>query len=70
MKHIAEINESDHIREIYLCKGVSSAVTKNGKEYLNVQLMDRTGTIDGKIWEPGDAGIDDFGVPEQARDRH
>lgn len=60
MKHIAEINESDHIREIYLCKGVSSAVTKNGKEYLNVQLMDRTGTIDGKIWEPGDAGIDDF----------
>ena len=60
MKHIVEINESDHIREIYLCKGVSSAVTKNGKEYLNVQLMDRTGTIDGKIWEPGDAGIDDF----------
>ncbi|MBP5471844.1 MAG: HD domain-containing protein [Lachnospiraceae bacterium] len=60
MKHIAEINESDHIREIYLCKGVSSAVTKNGKEYLNVQLMDKTGSIDGKIWEPGDAGIDDF----------
>ena len=60
MKHIAEINESDHIREIYLCKGVSSAVTKNGKEYLNVQLMDKTGSIDGQIWEPGDAGIDDF----------
>ena len=60
MTHIAEINESDHIREIYLCKGVSSAVTKNGKEYLNVQLMDKTGSIDGKIWEPGDAGIDDF----------
>ena len=60
MKHIAEINESDHIREIYLCKGVSSAVTKNGKEYLNVQLMDKTGAIDGKIWEPGDPGIDDF----------
>ena len=60
MKHIAEFNEGEHIREIYLCKNVSPAVTKNGKEYLNVQLMDRTGSIDGKIWEPGDPGIDDF----------
>jgi len=60
MKHIAEFNEGEHIREIYLCKGLSHAVTKNGKEYINVQLMDKTGAIDGKIWEPNDAGIDDF----------
>ncbi len=60
MKHISEFKEGDHIREIYLCKGISHAVTKNGKEYINVQLMDRTGSIDGKIWEPTDGGIDDF----------
>lgn len=60
MKHIAEFTEGEHIREIYLCKGVSNAVTKNGKAYLNVQLIDRTGSVEGKIWEPNDAGIDDF----------
>ena len=60
MKHIADLNEGEHIREIYLCKGLSHAVTKNGKEYLNVQLLDKTGQIEGKIWEPNDAGIDDF----------
>ena len=60
MKHISEFNEGDHIREVYLCKSVSNAVTKNGKEYMNVQLMDRTGSIDGKIWEPSDAGISEF----------
>lgn len=60
MKHISEFSEGDHIREVYLCKGISHAVTKNGKEYLNVQLMDRTGSVDGKIWDPGDPGIDDF----------
>ena len=60
MKHISDFNEGDHIREVFLCKGISHAVTKNGKEYLNVQLMDRTGSVDGKIWDPGDPGIDDF----------
>lgn len=60
MKHISEIRESDHIREIYLCKGVSHAVTKNGKEYINASLMDKTGTIEGKIWDPSDGGISDF----------
>ena len=32
MKHISDFNEGDHIREIFLCKGISHAVTKNGKE--------------------------------------
>lgn len=60
MKHISDFREGETIRDIYLCKGVSHAVTKNGKEYLSVQLMDRTGTVDAKVWDPQDAGIDDF----------
>lgn len=60
MRHISEFTEGEHVRDIYLCKGVSNAVTKNGKAYLNVQLMDRTGSVEGKIWDPNDAGIDDF----------
>lgn len=45
---------------IYLCKQRTSAVTKNGKPYDSVILQDKTGTIDGKIWDPNSFGIADF----------
>ena len=52
MKYIRELREGTRISGIYLCKFRQSAVTKNGKPYDNVILQDKTGTIDGKIWEP------------------
>ena len=60
MKYIETFHESDNIKDIYLVKQKSSAVTKNGKPYENVILQDKTGTIEGKIWDPNSAGIDDF----------
>ena len=60
MKYIKELNEGDRMSDIYLCKHKQSAVTKNGKSYDNVILQDKTGTIDAKIWDPNNAGIDDF----------
>ena len=33
---------------------------KNGKPYDNVILQDKTGVLDGKIWDPNSLGIDDF----------
>ena len=50
----------DEISGIYLCKHKQAAVTKNGKPYENLILQDKTGTIDGKIWEPNSLGIDEF----------
>lgn len=35
-------------------------MTKNGKNYDNVILQDRTGTLDAKIWDPNNVGIADF----------
>lgn len=46
--------------DIYMCKHKQSAVTKNGKPYDNVILQDKTGTIDAKIWDPNNAGIEEF----------
>ncbi len=60
MKFIKEFKDGDRVFDIYLCKHKQSAVTKNGKPYDNVILQDKTGTIDAKIWEPNNAGIDDF----------
>ena len=60
MKFIKDFKDGDRVFDIYLCKHKQSAVTKNGKPYDNVILQDKTGTIDAKIWEPNNAGIDDF----------
>ena len=60
MKFSSELREGEKISGIYLCKHKQAAVTKNGKPYENVILQDKTGTIDGKIWEPNSLGIDEF----------
>ena len=60
MKYIKEYREGDRVSDVYLCKHKHSAVTKNGKQYENVILQDKTGTIDAKIWDPNSAGIDEF----------
>ncbi len=60
MKYIKDFFEGARITGVYLCKHKQSAVTKNGKPYENVILQDKTGTIDGKIWDPNSQGIEDF----------
>ena len=60
MKYIESMNEGMHIRDVYLCKTKNIALTRNGKEYANVTLQDKTGQIDAKIWDPNSPGISDF----------
>ena len=60
MKYIKELKDGSRMAGIYLCRHRQSAVTKNGKSYDNVILQDKTGTIDGKIWDPNSSGIEDF----------
>lgn len=60
MRYLKDLTEGSRIGDIYLIKQRSSAVTKNGKNYLNVILQDKTGTMDAKVWEPNSAGIEDF----------
>ena len=56
MKYIKDLHEGETIRSIYLCKGKRSAETRNGKPYDNLLLQDKTGTLDGKIWDPNSQG--------------
>ena len=60
MKYINELRESDNISEIYLCRKKQSLITKNGKSYESLTLQDKTGSLDAKIWDPGNPGIDEF----------
>lgn len=60
MKYIKDLHEGETIRSIYLCKGKRSAETRNGKPYDNLLLQDKTGILDGKIWDPNSQGIADY----------
>ena len=60
MKYIKDLHEGETIRSIYLCKGKRSAETRNGKPYDNLILQDKTGTLDGKVWDPNSQGIADY----------
>lgn len=57
MRYINTLREGDTIRSIYLCKVKRSAETRNGKPYDNLTLQDKTGTLDGKVWDPHSGGI-------------
>lgn len=60
MRYIETFREGQHVSDVYLCKTKQIALTKNGKEYGSVTLQDKTGTIDGKIWDLGSPGIGEF----------
>lgn len=60
MRYINTLHEGETIRNVYLCKGKRSAETRNGKPYDNLILQDKTGTLDGKVWDPNSGGIADY----------
>ena len=51
MHFIKDFKENDHIVDHYLCKQKQSLKTRSGKTYLSLKLQDKTGMIDGKVWE-------------------
>ena len=60
MRYIEMFREGMHTSDVYLCKTKQIALTKSGKEYGNLVLQDKTGTIDGKIWDLGSPGVGSF----------
>ena len=60
MTYMNGLHEGETIRNVYLCKGKRSAETRNGKPYDNLLLQDKTGILDGKVWDPNSQGIADY----------
>ena len=60
MRYINGLHEGETIRNVYLCKGKRSAETRNGKPYDNLLLQDKTGILDGKVWDPNSQGIAEY----------
>lgn len=51
MRFITELKDGDMISSIYLCKDKRTLQTKAGKSYYSMQLHDKTGVVDGKVWD-------------------
>ena len=60
MRFLKDLSEGSRVGDIYLIKYKINAVTKNGKNYWNVILQDKTACMDAKVWDPNSAGIEDF----------
>ena len=48
---VNDLQEGQKIRDLYLISRKTLAETKNGKPYLALSLMDKTGEIEARIWD-------------------
>lgn len=54
MQTIASLKEGDWVEEIYLVTAKQVSTAKNGVTYLSLKLSDKTGEIDGRLWDNAD----------------
>ena len=52
--YIEQIKERDRIDSIFLVRDKITAMAKNGKPYMTLKMMDRTGEVEGRIWDQVD----------------
>jgi 3'-5' exoribonuclease len=50
-QYVAEIKDRDSVKAIFLVKDKIMAMAKNGKPYMNLKFMDKSGEVDAKLWD-------------------
>lgn len=48
---VNEIKDRDPVNTVFLVKDKILAMAKNGKPYMNLRLMDKSGDIEAKVWD-------------------
>jgi 3'-5' exoribonuclease len=51
---VADIKDRDMVDAVFLVKEKIMAMAKNGKPYLTLKLMDKSGEVDAKVWDNAD----------------
>ncbi|WP_041974605.1 3'-5' exoribonuclease YhaM family protein [Geobacter sp. OR-1] len=57
-KFVSGIKDRDPVDSIFLVKDKIAAMAKNGKPYMNLRLMDKSGEIEAKVWD----NVDELGA--------
>jgi 3'-5' exoribonuclease len=50
-QYVRELRDKDTVSSPFLIKFSATAVGKNGKPYMNLVLVDKTGEIEARVWE-------------------
>ncbi|MDD2851040.1 MAG: HD domain-containing protein [Desulfuromonadaceae bacterium] len=48
---VSDIKDRDAVSAVFLVKDKILAMAKNGKPYMNLRLMDKSGDIEAKVWD-------------------
>lgn len=49
--YVSEIKDRDPVNSVFLVKEKTMAMAKNGKPYMTLHLMDKSGEIEGRVWD-------------------
>lgn len=49
--YVSSIKDRDQLESVFLVKDKFMAMAKNGKPYMTLKLMDKTGEIEGRVWD-------------------
>jgi len=49
--YVDQIRERDQLESVFLVRDKITAMAKNGKPYMTLKLMDRTGEVEGRVWD-------------------
>ncbi len=52
--YVDQIKERERIESIFLVRDKMTAMAKNGKPYMTLKIMDRSGEVEGRIWDQVD----------------
>src|SRR5512140_1151672 len=48
---VSDIKDRSQVDSVFLVREKITAMAKNGKPYLTLKLMDKTGEVEGKVWD-------------------
>ncbi len=52
--YVNQIKERERVESTFLVRDKMTAMAKNGKPYMTLKMMDRTGEVEGRIWDQVD----------------
>lgn len=50
-QYLADLKDRDAVDSVFMVKEKTMAMAKNGKPYMNLKFMDKSGEMDGKLWD-------------------
>jgi 3'-5' exoribonuclease len=66
---VKDLKDRDQVESYFLVRTKSTPLSKNGKPYLALILGDRTGAIEGRMWDNIDGVVNNFQIDDFVRVR-